>query len=174
MLFTRPEPGEYAPYYDTYIALIEGTDLLGVLDKQSNRMTQLFAARDEAQADFRYAPGKWSAKEVLGHICDAERVFVYRILRIARGDQTPLAGFDENEYARISNAGRRPLGNVLEEYVAIRSATLALLRGLDEEAWVRRGTANNFPASVRALGYIAAGHDAHHRKILELKYFTAS
>lgn len=173
MIYTRPQPGEYAPYYDRYISLIEGTDLLSTLDAQRGQMAQLFAGRDDAQADFRYASGKWSAKEVLGHICDGERVFTYRALRIARGDQTPLAGFDENEYAKASPAGRRPLADLLEEYTAVRASTIALLRGFDEEAWLRRGTTNNSPASVRALGYIIAGHDAHHQRIFQEKYFAA-
>jgi len=169
----RPEPAEYAPYYDRYISLIEGSDLLGTLDAQRRQMILLLTSRDDAEADFRYAPGKWTAKEVLGHVCDAERVFAYRALRISRADATPLAGFDENEYTRNAPFGRLPLAEIIEDYIAVRRATITLLRNLDESAWTRRGTANNNPISVRALGYIIAGHELHHRRILEEKYFAA-
>jgi hypothetical protein len=169
----RPEPDEYAPYYDRYISLIEGTDLLGTLDAQRRQMILLLTSRDDAAADFRYAPEKWTAKEVLGHVCDAERVFAYRALRISRGDATPLASFDENEYTRNAPFARRPLAEIIEDYIAVRRATITLLRNLDEVAWTRRGTASNNPVSVRALGYIIAGHELHHRRILEQKYFTS-
>jgi len=168
----RPEPGEYAPYYDKYISLIEGTDLLATLDSQRRQMMLLLTGRTDDEADFRYAPEKWTAKQVLGHVCDAERVFAYRALRIARADPTPLSGFDENEYARNSPVAHRPLADIIEDYIAVRRATITLLRNLDDAAWARRGSANNNPISVRALGYIIAGHELHHRRILEEKYFA--
>jgi hypothetical protein len=167
----RPQPGEYAPYYEKYIAMVEGTDLIGTLDGQRRQMLLLLSGRDEAEGDIRYAPGKWSAKELVGHVCDAERVFAYRAMRFSRGDQTPVPGFDENEYARNSPAGRRPLAEIIEDYIAVRRATITLLRNLDEDAWVRRGSANGHEVSVRALGYIIAGHELHHRRMLEEKYF---
>jgi hypothetical protein len=168
----RPEPGEYAPYYDRYISLISGTDILGTLDAQRRETMLLLSGRDESEGDFRYAPEKWSAKEVLGHVCDTERIFAYRALRIARADQTPMAGFEQDDYVRNGPFARAPLAEMIEDYIAVRRATLTLLRNLEEAAWVRRGVANKNEVSVRALAYIIAGHEVHHRRILEEKYFV--
>ena len=170
-VIARPEPGEYAPYYDRYISLVQGTDILGTLDAQRRQMVLLLSGRDEKDGDFRYAPNKWNAKEVLGHVCDTERIFAYRALRIARGDQTPLAGFEQDDYVRNGPFAGAPIGEMVEDYIAVRRATLTLLRNLDEAAWTRRGVANKNKVSVRALGYIIAGHEVHHRRILEEKYF---
>jgi hypothetical protein len=170
-VIARPEPGEYAPYYDRYISLVQGTDILGTLDAQRRQMVLLLSGRDEKDGDFRYAPNKWNAKEVLGHVCDTERIFAYRALRIARGDQTPLAGFEQDDYVRNGPFAGAPIGEMVEDYIAVRRATLTLLRNLDEAAWTRRGVANKNEVSVRALGYIIAGHEVHHRRILEEKYF---
>ena len=168
----RPEPGEYAPYYDRYISLIAGTDILETLDAQRRQTMLLLSGRDESDGDFRYAPDKWNAKEVLGHVCDTERIFAYRALRIARGDQTPLSGFEQDDYVKSGPFARAPLSEIIEDYIAVRRATLTLLRNLDEAAWVRRGVANKNEVSVRALAYIIAGHELHHRGILEEKYFV--
>ena len=167
----RPEPGEYAPYYDQYISLVTGTDILGTLDAQRRQTMLLLSGRDESEGDFRYAPEKWSAKEVLGHVCDTERIFAYRALRIARADQTPMAGFEQDDYVRNGPFARAPLAEMIEDYIAVRRATLTLLRNLDEGAWMRRGVANKNEVSVRALAYITAGHELHHRRILEEQYF---
>jgi uncharacterized damage-inducible protein DinB len=167
----RPEPGEYAPYYDRYISLVAGTDILGTLDAQRRQTMLLLSGRDESEGNFRYAPEKWSAKEVLGHVCDTERIFAYRALRIARADQTPMAGFEQDDYVRNGPFARAPLAEMIEDYIAVRRATLTLLRNLEEAAWVRRGVANKNEVSVRALAYIIAGHEVHHRRILEEKYF---
>lgn len=168
----RPQPGEYAPYYERYIALVEGEDILNSLDQQRRQMMLLVSCRDDADGDFRYAPGKWSAKEVLGHICDTERIFAYRALRMSRGDATPLAGFEQDDYVRNGPFANRPLEDLVEEFIAVRRATLSLLRNLDEAAWGRCGIANNNEVSVRGLAYIIAGHELHHRRILEEKYFA--
>jgi hypothetical protein len=168
----RPEPGEYAPYYDRYISLIQGNDILTTLDAQRRQMLLLLSGRDEADGDHRYSPDKWTAKEVLGHVCDAERIFAYRALRISRGDRTPIEGFEQDDYVRNGPFGSRPLADVIEDYIAVRRATLTLLRDLTEEAWLRRGIASNNPVSVRALAYLIAGHELHHRRILEQKYFA--
>jgi hypothetical protein len=170
-VIARPEPGEYAPYYDRYISLISGSDILGTLDAQRRQMVLLLSGRDESDGDFRYAPDKWNAKEVLGHVCDTERIFAYRALRIARGDQTALAGFEQDDYVRNGPFAGAPMAEMVEDYIAVRRATLTLLRNLEEAAWVRRGVANKNEVSVRALGYIIAGHEVHHRRILEEKYF---
>jgi hypothetical protein len=168
----RPEPGEYAPYYERYISLVDGSDILSSLEEQRKQMLLLLCGRDEAEGDFRYAPDKWSAKEVLGHVCDAERIFAYRALRISRGDRTPIEGFEQDDYVRNGPFSRVPLEQTIEDYIAVRQATLTVLRILDEAGWERRGMANNSEVSVRALAYIIAGHELHHRRILEDQYFV--
>ena len=134
----------------------------------------LLSGRDEIDGDFRYAPDKWNAKEVLGHVCDSERIFAYRALRIARGDQTPIEGYEQDDYVRNGPFASAPFSEIIEDYIAVRRATLTLLRNLDEAAWARRGVANKNEVSVRALAYIIAGHELHHRRILEEKYFGVS
>jgi len=168
----RPEAGEYAPYYDRYISLVAGTDILATLDTQRRQTMLLLSGRDESEGDLRYAPDKWSAKQVLGHVCDTERIFAYRALRIARGDQTPLPGFEQDDYVKNGPFAKAPLAEIIEDYIAVRRATLTLLRNLDEAAWTRRGVASKNEVSVRALAYMIAGHELHHRRILEEKYFA--
>ncbi len=170
----RPQPGEYAPYYERYISLVQSDDILNTLDQQRREMMLLLSCRDDDEGDFRYASDKWSAKEVLGHICDTERVFAYRALRISRADTTPLEGFEQDDYVRNGPFAHRPLADQVEDFIAVRRATLSLLRNLDEAAWMRRGVANKNEVTVRALAYIIAGHELHHRRILEEKYFSAS
>lgn len=172
LLIARPEPGEYAPYYDRYISLVAGADILGTLDAQRRQTMLLLSGRDESDGNFRYAPGKWSAKEVLGHVCDTERIFAYRALRISRGDRTPMEGFEQDDYVRNGPFNNRPLAELIDDYIAVRRATLTLLRNLEELAWLRRGIANNNEVSVRAIAYTIAGHELHHRRILEEKYFA--
>jgi uncharacterized damage-inducible protein DinB len=169
----RPQSGEYAPYYDRYIALVEGDEILNTLDQQRRQTMLLLSGRDEEDGNFRYAPGKWSAKEVLGHVCDTERIFAYRALRISRGDSTPMAGFEQDDYVRNGPFANLALSDLVEEFIAVRRATLSLLRNVDEAAWLRRGVANKNEVTVRALAYIIAGHELHHRRILEEKYFVA-
>jgi len=169
----RPEPDEYSPYHVRYISLVQGNDILGALESQRRQTLILLSGRDDKDGDFRYAPDKWSVKEVLGHVCDTERIFAYRALRIARGDRTPLAGFEQDDYIRNAPFAHRPIAEIIEDYIAVRRATLTLFRNLDEQAWMRRGIANNAEISVRALAYIAAGHELHHRRILEEKYFAS-
>jgi hypothetical protein len=169
----RPEPDEYAPYYDHYISLIGGPDILTTLDSERRKTMLLLCGREEHDGNLRYAPEKWMAKEVLGHVCDTERIFAYRALRIARGDRTPIEGFEQDDYVRNGPYGRVALAEVIEDYIAVRRATLTLLRNLDEAAWMRRGIANKNEISVRAIAYLIAGHELHHRRILEEKYFAA-
>jgi uncharacterized damage-inducible protein DinB len=154
--------------------LTGGDDILDTLDQQRRQMMLLLSGHDDEDGDFRYAPEKWSAKEVLGHICDTERIFAYRALRIARADATPLAGFEQDDYVRNGPFAHRPLADWVEDFIAVRRSTLSLLRNLEEAAWSRRGVANKNEISVRALAYIIAGHELHHRRILEEKYFAAS
>ena len=168
----RPSPGEYAPYYERYIALVAGSDILSTLDAQRRQMMLLLSGRDEEDGNFRYAPEKWNAKEVLGHVCDTERIFAYRALRISRGDQTPLASFEQDDYVKNGPFAHLPIAEIVEDYIAVRRATLTLLRNLDEAAWMRRGVASKNEVSVRAIAYMIAGHELHHRRILEEKYFA--
>ena len=169
----HPEVNEYAPYYGRYISLVGEGNILATLDSQRREMMLLLSCRNDAEGDFRYAPNKWTAKEVLGHVCDTERIFAYRALRIARGDRTPLASFEQDDYIRNSPFANRPLSELIEDYIAVRRATLTLFRNLEDEAWKRRGTASNNEVSVRALAYMIAGHELHHRRILQEKYFAA-
>jgi DinB superfamily len=168
----RPPAGEYAPYYDRYISLVAGEDILNTLDQQRRQTMLLLSGRDDEDGDFRYAADKWSAKEVLGHVCDTERVFAYRALRFARADATPLEGFEQDDYVRNGPFANSPLSDLVEDFIAVRRATLSLLRDLDEAAWMRRGIANKNEVTVRALAYTIAGHELHHRRILQEKYFV--
>ena len=169
----RPQAGEYAPYYEKYISLVPGNDIFGALETQRLLMLQLFAAHSERDGNFRYAPDKWTVKEVLGHVNDTERIFTYRALCFARGDQTQLPGFEQDDYVRTGGFKDRTLVGLGEEFAHIRNATIALFRSLTREAWQRRGIANKNEISVRALAFIVAGHELHHRLILEERYFPA-
>ncbi len=173
--YVRPQPGEYAPYYDRYISLVHhnetpGNDILAALEDQRRQMVLLLCGRTEADGDLRYAPDKWSLKEVLGHINDTERIMSYRALRISRGDATPIEGYEQDDYVRNGPFTGLPLADLIEDYIAVRRATVSLFRNLDEAAWSRRGVANKNEVTVRALAYIIAGHELHHRRILEEKY----
>src|SRR6266403_407207 len=170
----RPQSGESAPYYERYISLVPGNDVLAAFDDQRREMLLLLCGRTEADGDLRYAPDKWSLKEVLGHVNDTERVMSYRALRIARGDATPIEGFEQDDYVRSGPFARRPLSDLIEDYIAVRRATVSLFRNLDEPAWTRRGTAADNEVTVRALAYIIAGHELHHRRIIEEKYSKLS
>ncbi len=169
----RPEPSEYAPFYGNYIALVSGGNLFETLDLQAREWKDLLSGLTAPQSEFRYEPRKWSIKETLGHVSDTERIFGYRVLRIARGDQTPLSGFEQDDYVKEGNFSSRTLRDLLEEFSVVRQSTLALLRSLAPEDWTRRGQANQKEVTVRALGFIIAGHAQHHRVILEQRYLPA-
>jgi hypothetical protein len=169
----RPEANEFADFYANYISKVPGSDVLSVLESQRLQMLQLFAGRSERDGSFRYAPGKWTVKEVLGHITDTERIFTYRAMRFARADQTPLPGFEQDDYVRSGAFGDRTLGGLIEEFGAVRIASICLFRSFKEDVWPRRGTANEKEVTVRALAFITAGHQVHHRIILEERYFPA-
>jgi uncharacterized damage-inducible protein DinB len=171
LVIARPQAGEYAPYYERYISLIQENDILATLDRQRRETVLLLSGLSEEQGDFRYAPDKWSAKQVLGHVCDTERIFAYRALRIARGDATPIEGFEQDDYVKNGPFARHAIAEVIEDYIAVRRATISLLRSLEEAAWSRRGIANKNEVTVRAIAYMIAGHEVHHRRILLEKYF---
>ncbi|HLM56348.1 MAG TPA: DinB family protein [Pyrinomonadaceae bacterium] len=166
----KPGSGEYASYYEKYVALVPEGDVVETLGRQMDETLALLAGVDEGRAGGSYEPGKWSVKELVGHIIDSERVFAYRALRFARGDQTPLPGFDQETFSRHVDFDSRPLPHIIEEFASVRRATLSLLGSFDEEAWGRRGVASDNEVSVRALAYIIAGHEAHHVRILRERY----
>ena len=166
----RPAPGEYAPFYAGYVAGVPDGNLIALLEQQRDETVALLGAIPETKSVYRYAAGKWTIREVLGHVIDGERVFSYRALTFARGDAGPLPSFDENAWAATSNAGRRTMQDLLEEYRAVRGATVALLRTFGEEEFARAGVASKNPVTVRALAYIIAGHERHHVKILRERY----
>jgi len=165
-----PTSQEYAPYYGKYISLVPGNDIFGVLEGELSDFAKFLRGFSEQDAEFRYEPAKWSIKEVLGHVIDAERIFAYRALRIARHDKTPIEGFEQDDYIRYAPFARCRFADLIEEFTSVRRANLALFRSLDEDAWAQSGTASSNGVSVRALAYIIAGHVLHHRNILEQKY----
>jgi hypothetical protein len=173
MTQNRPEPSDYAPYYGKYIELVPDGELLTTLTNGVPEWQALLGGLTETQADFRYEPMKWSIKETIGHVTDSERIFAYRALRIARGDQTPLSGFEQDGYVQEGNFSERTLADLLEEFSAVRHSTVILLRSLPSKAWTRRGNANQKDITVGALAFIISGHERHHRSILEQRYLTA-
>ncbi len=170
--YDRPDGSEHDPYYAKYIEGVPDGDVLQALERQDADFQQMMKGVPEAKGDFAYAPGKWTLKEVLGHIADTERVFCYRTLRMARGDATPLPGFDENAWVPESGAKQRTLSDLLAELSAIRAATLALLKNIPAEAPLRRGTANNKGITVRALVWVTAGHALHHQRLIRERYLA--
>ena len=167
---SRPAPDEFFEYYGKYIEMVPGDDAMPAMRDQIGDTIRLLEPLDEQKALHRYAPGKWSVKEVVGHLSDSERVFAYRALRMGRGDTTPLAGFDEKAFVPAGRFDARPLADVLHEFDFVRAASVALFRGMDDEALLRRGTANDKKISVRALAWILAGHELHHRRLLIERY----
>lgn len=167
-----PAAHEYDPYYSTYIDRVEGKQLSRILRRQKAKVLELLAGLTEDQAGYRYAPNKWSIKEMLGHMIDTERVFVYRALCIARGETKSLPGFEQDDYVVTGNFDNRSLESLSEEYEAVRNATLAFLDSLDEASWLKSGMANDVSVSVRAIGYIIPGHEAHHLAVLEQRYLN--
>jgi uncharacterized damage-inducible protein DinB len=167
---TRPARSEYLPYYERYIALVPDGDVISTLANQMIETQTLLRALPASVATYRYAPEKWSVNELVGHMIDCERIFSERALRFARNDATPLPGFEQDDYVRGATFDAYPLADLASELEAVRQATVFLFRHMDEETWTRRGTANNAEVSVRALAYIIAGHELHHRGILSTRY----
>lgn len=167
---SRPLADEYLPYYERYITLVPEGNLVDILVEQHRDTMRLLRSLDDERGLYAYAPGKWTIKEVIGHLSDAERVFAHRALRFARGDGQPLPGFDENAYVPAGRFNERPIADLVDEFRAIRASTVHLFRYLNEEEMARRGIANNNPISVRALGFVIAGHERHHAKLLRERY----
>ena len=172
-LHEHPGAGEFAPFYASYVARVPKGDVTQTLASQISKTLELIRSLPEQRGGHRYAPGKWSIREVIGHLIDAERIFGYRALTIARGHEIPLAGFDENDYVRTSGADRRTLADLARELEIVRQSTVALFKSFDDTAIGRRGVANNVEVSVRALAYIIAGHELHHLDVLRTRYLTA-
>jgi hypothetical protein len=170
----RPTASEHAPFYERYVALVPGTDVLGMLERQRGELRRLAAGLDPEREELRYAPGKWSVREVLGHVRDGEREFGHRAFRFSRADPTPLPGFEENHYVAAASFDRRPASAIVAELTLLREANLAMLRQLPDEAWERTGTASGMSVSVRALAFILAGHLQHHLNVLRERYGVAA
>jgi hypothetical protein len=166
----RPADDEYLPYYATYVKLVGDGDILDTLESQIKETAAMLRRIPDSRGTFRYADGKWSINEVVGHLIDTERVFSNRALRFARGDKTPLPGFEQDDYVRAAEFDKYPLSELIAEYEGVRRDTCSLYRHLSDEATTRRGTANNAEVTVRALAYITAGHELHHRRVIEEKY----
>jgi uncharacterized damage-inducible protein DinB len=171
-MLSRPNPDEHDPYYARYIDLVGDGDVVAILARSVNETKELLAGLDEEQSNSSYAPGKWTVKQVLGHMIDSERVFSYRALRIARNDRTPLPGFEQDDYVAHGPFTHCALSALLDEFAAVRRATVLLFEHLYGGACSRRGTANSSEVTVRAIAYIIAGHELHHRNILKTRYFA--
>jgi hypothetical protein len=168
---TRPAIGDYAPFYQPYLDAIPDGDILNVLEQHGYEFARYIRSFPEEKGDFSYAPGKWTAKEVMMHLIDAERIFAYRALSIARGEQASLPGFDEDTYVPNCGAAERTLESIRAEFQSVRASSLHLYINLSPAMWLRKGTANGNTISVRAIAYITAGHALHHHKVLQERYY---
>ena len=171
---SRPQPAEYDAYYEKYVSLVPEDEVITALAAQPDELGQLFNDVPDEKGTFAYADGKWTVKESLGHLIDGERMFAYRAFRIARGDKTPIEGFEQDGYIENSHANRRSIAELLNEFRLLREANVLFFRNLEAGDWLREGTANNVTISVRSLAWIMAGHIRHHVAIFQERYFTKS
>ncbi|MGV3588530.1 MAG: DinB family protein [Adhaeribacter sp.] len=172
-MLTKNQPGQYPEYFDRYVSqLPNNTNVFEILAAQPQQLSALLTNMSEENAEKGYAPGKWSIKEVIGHLIDADRVFAYRCLCISRREHQSLPSFDENTYVEYGNFNSRSLSNLLEEFSLARQSHLALFNSLDEEMLNQMGVASNKPIMAKALIVITAGHALHHLKILEERYLN--
>lgn len=167
---TKPDLDSIPLFYKGYVENVKDLDLMEALQQSSKVALNVFRAIPEDMGDYRYAEGKWSIKELLNHMMDAERIFAYRALRFARKDETPLHGFEENDYAPNANAHARTVARLCDEMERLRATTIDLFASFTSEMLKRDGTANNNRLSVLNLGYVIAGHETHHRKIIVERY----
>lgn len=170
----RPEQSEYLPYYEKYISMVPDGSIITTLSSQIVETLELLAGIPESQAGFRYASDKWSIKELIGHVIDGERIFAYRALRFARNDKTALPGYEQDDYVRSAEYDSWPLTDLALELKSVRASTIFLFKRLNADAWKRTGLANDAEVSVRALAYIIAGHELHHREVLRTRYLAAA
>ncbi len=168
----RPETHEFAPYYNTYVSLVAGDDVVSILTTQSADLRDALRGMTEDRGSYAYESGKWTIKELLSHIIDCERIFAYRILRVSRGDETPLEGFEQDDYIATSNANDRSFADMLDEFEMMRTSNILMVKNIDDTASKRMGTASGSLVSVRALTYIMAGHVTHHLRILNERYLA--
>jgi hypothetical protein len=168
----RPQDGEYNSYYQRYIDLATEDDVVGALDAQSHETAKLLGGLSDQQAASRYEPDKWSVKQLVGHVIDAERIFAYRALWMARGETTPLPGFEQEPFVANGGFDDRSMTDLAEEFAAVRRANVMMFRALSEASWQRIGTASDNPISVRALAFIMLGHERHHLRILRERYLA--
>jgi hypothetical protein len=166
----RPAKSEYLPYYEGYIALVPDGDVVSTLATQISETLALLRSLPASVSTYRYAPDKWSVNQLVGHLIDSERIFAIRALRFSRNDPSPLPGFEQDDYVRNSTLDSHPLTDLASELEVVRQSTIFQFKHIDEQAWTRRGVANNAEVSVRALAYIIAGHELHHRQILCSRY----
>jgi len=169
---SRPQPAEYDPYYQKYVSLVPEEDILLALKTQIDELSKLFDGVPEEKGTYAYGDGKWTVKEVLSHIIDGERMFAYRVFRIARGDKTPIEGFEQDGYIENSHANRRRITELIIEFTLLREANLMFFANLEPADWTRTGTANDVEISVRSLAWIMVGHIRHHIAILKEKYLA--
>lgn len=168
----RPEKTEYAAYYETYVSLVDETDIVPTLQNQLTETQNLLAEITEEKAAHAYAEGKWTIKELIGHLIDGEKIFAYRALRVARGDETPMEGYEQDGYIENGNFNDVSLAELTEEFSLLRRANILFFKNLSNEAWLRTGTANDSAVSVRALAFIIVGHVRHHANILKTRYLN--
>ncbi|MBJ7929285.1 damage-inducible protein DinB [Bacillus toyonensis] len=170
----RPGTNEYNPYYSTYIKLVPDGDIIHILEQQMKETNLLLKDISDSEGHFRYAPNKWSIKEVIGHIADTERIMAYRLVSIARGETAELPGYNDDMYVLRAAFDKQSMQDLLTNLTVVRQSTVHLLKSLDTDAWLQRGIANNSEVTVRALANIIAGHELHHRQIIKVRYFGAN
>ncbi len=166
----RPEKTEYNEYYDRYVSLVGETEVSAAFENQLREMSELFNSISEDKSATSYAEGKWTIKEVLGHLIDGERIFGYRALRISRGDETPIEGFEQDDYVENASFNDYKFSDLIDEFNLVRRSNILFFQHLKETDWTRTGTASDSPVSVRALAYIMVGHVRHHANILRERY----
>lgn len=166
----RPQSSEFPSYFARYISQVATDSAAEAVQRYAAGLNDFYTSLPEEKADYRYAEGKWTIKELLQHVIDAERIFAYRILRISRKDATPLASFDEDSYVQNAQADKRSLASLKEEFIAVRRSSDLLLASLSEEQLAEQGTASNLPVTANAIGYILFGHLLHHKAVLEERY----
>jgi hypothetical protein len=169
---SRPQPAEYDPYYEKYVSLVPETEVMDALGSQPAELASMFKGMDESRGTYAYADGKWTIKESLSHIIDGERMFAYRVFRIARGDKTPIEGFEQDGYIENSHANARSFDELLTEFRLLREANVLFFKNLGIGDWIRTGTANNVEISVRSLAWIMVGHVRHHLNIFQTRYLA--
>jgi hypothetical protein len=168
--YARPFPAEYAAYYAAYVQLVPEGDIVEIMARQVDQTMALLQPVAERRAGYRYAPEKWSLKEVVGHLSDTERVFAARALHFARRDPAPLPGFDQDDYVAAGRFDDRSLASLLTEFRAVRDASVTLFRGLDPSSEQYRGLANEVEFTVRSIPYVLAGHELHHVQVIRERY----